>query len=276
MSAVPVDPSTASLAGRNAIVTGAAQGIGAAIARGLAAYGADVALCDRNANGLATTAADVKATGRQALTGVLDVRDGDAVAQWVTEVDAGLGAVDILVNNAGGGFWSAFLDVKAKGQAALVDENFTSVTHFIRNCVPVMPPAPRGGSIINITSIEAFRAAPGFAIYAAMKAAVESLTKTLALELVDRAVRVNCIAPDAMPTEGDAVLAEAVHGEGSGIAAYGAKVPLGLGHVDDAAAAAVFLAGDLSRFVTGTTVHVDGGTYAASGWHKGPNGNYTL
>jgi NAD(P)-dependent dehydrogenase (short-subunit alcohol dehydrogenase family) len=85
-------------------------------------------------------------------------------------------------------------------------------------------------------------------------------------------VRVNCIAPDAIPTEGDAGLAEAVHA--GGVADYGAKVPLGLGHVDDAAAAAVFLAGDLSRFVTGTTIHLDGGTFAASGWHKGPSGNY--
>jgi NAD(P)-dependent dehydrogenase (short-subunit alcohol dehydrogenase family) len=271
---VPVAPPNASLAGRNAIVTGAAQGIGAAIAGALANFGADVAMCDRNEDGLATTAAAVEAAGRRALTGVLDVRDADAVAQWLAEVDAGLGAVDILVNNAGGGFWSPFLDVGPKGQTALVDENFTSVTHFIRGTVPLMPPPPRGGSIINITSIEAFRAAPGFAIYAAMKAAVESLTKTLALELVDRAIRVNCIAPDAMPTEGDAGLAEAVHA--GGIADYAAKVPLGLGNVDDAAAAAVFLAGDLSRFVTGTTVHVDGGTYAASGWHKGPSGNYEL
>jgi len=202
----------------------------------------------------------------------VDVASEADVARMADETVAQCGAIDILVNNAGGGFWSAFLDVRAKGQAALVDENFTSVTHFIRGCVPLMPPPPRGGSIINITSIEAFRAAPGFGIYAAMKAAVESLTKTLALELADRRVRVNCIAPDAIPTEGDAGLAEAVHA--GGVGDYGAKVPLGLGHVDDAAAAAVFLAGDLSRFVTGTTIHLDGGTFAASGWHKGPSGNY--
>jgi len=271
---VPVDPSTPSLAGRSAIVTGAAQGIGAAIACGLAAYGADIAMCDRNEDGLAATVAAVQALGRRTLTGVLDVRDPEAVARWLVDVAGGFDTVDVLVNNAGGGFWAPFLDVRPKGQTALVDENFTSVTHFIRGCAPLMPPPPRGGSIINITSIEAFRAAPGFAVYAAMKAAVESLTKTLALELVDRGIRVNCIAPDAMPTEGDASLAEAVHA--NGMSDYAAKVPLGLGHVDDAAAAAVFLAGDLSRFVTGTTIHVDGGTYAASAWHKGPSCNYEL
>ena len=269
---MPLDPNTPSLAGRTAVVTGAAQGIGAAIARAFAAYGADVAMCDRDEAGLATTAGAIETAGRRAVTGVLDVRDADAVSRWLGDLSTAFGAVDILVNNAGGGFWSAFLDVRPKGQAALVDENFTSVTHLIRGCVPLMPPPPRGGSIINITSIEAFRASPGFGIYAAMKAAVESLTKTLALELADRRVRVNCIAPDAIPTEGDAGLAEAVHA--GGVGDYGAKVPLGLGHVDDAAAAAVFLAGDLSRFVTGTTIHVDGGSFAASGWHKGPSGNY--
>ena len=92
-----------------------------------------------------------------------------------------MGSIDILVNNAGGGFRADFLDVNDKGQDALVRENFTSVTNFVRACVPKMP--ERGGSIVNITSIEAHRAAPGFAIYSAMKAAVANLTQTLALEL---------------------------------------------------------------------------------------------
>jgi NAD(P)-dependent dehydrogenase (short-subunit alcohol dehydrogenase family) len=265
-----IDREAASLAGRTAIVTGAAQGIGEAIALGLAAYGADVAVCDRNEEGLSATATAIEALGRRVQTGVLDVRDSDAVTRWLVDVERDLGPVDVLVNNAGGGFWSPFLEVRAKGEAALIAENFTSVTQFIRECVPRMHPAPRGGSIINITSIEAFRAAPGFGIYAAMKAAVESLTKTLALELAARSIRVNCVAPDAIPTAGDAGLAAAVHTDG--VDDYGQKVPLGMGDVDDAAAAAVFLAGDLSRFITGTTVHLDGGTFAASGWVKGPDG----
>jgi NAD(P)-dependent dehydrogenase (short-subunit alcohol dehydrogenase family) len=190
----------------------------------------------------------------------LDVRDGDAVDGFLDTVKAELGEGDILVNNAGGGFYANFLDVNAKGQDSLVRENFVSVTHFIRGAVPLMP--ERGGSIINLTSIEAHRAAPGFAVYSAMKAAVASLTSSLALELGPRHVRVNCIAPDVIPTPGI--------GQEMGV-----HTPLPLeGHVDDIAAAAVFLASDMSRFVTGTTIHVDGGNLAAGGWHRNEQGTY--
>ena len=121
---------------------------------------------------------------------------------------------------------------------------------------------PDGGSIINLTSIEAHRAAPDFAIYGAMKAAVASLTRSLSLELGDRGIRVNCIAPDVIPTPGV--------GEMLGVAPRMA-LPV-RGHVDDVAGAAVYLAGRLSRFVTGTTIHVDGGNDAAGGWHREPDG----
>ena len=187
---------------------------------------------------------------------------------WAAEIDRELGQVDILVNNAGGTFYAHFFDTNAKGERMLVDENFTSVTNFVRACVPLMPV---GGSIINVTSIEAHRAAPGFGIYAAMKAAVESLTKTLALELAPRRIRVNTIAPDAIPTSGDEVNAEAV---GSDRAAYDKKVPLGWGTVDDCAGPIVFLATDLSAFMSGTTLHVDGGSHAASGWVRREDGTY--
>jgi 3-oxoacyl-[acyl-carrier protein] reductase len=268
----PLDESITSLAGKVAVVTGAAQGIGEATAIALARFGADVAMCDRQPDGLKATAAAVADLGRAVVSTVLDVRDGDAVESFLSEVKDRFGRVEVLVNNAGGGFHAQFLDVNAKGQSVLVDENFTSVTHFVRGCVPLMTD---GGSIVNITSIEAFRAAPGFGIYAAMKAAVESLSRTLALELSDRQIRVNTIAPDAIPTPGDASLGEAAHGGGSAHDMYAPKIPLGWGTTEDCAAAVVYLASGLSRFVTGTTLHVDGGTMAGSGWQRRPDGGWT-
>lgn len=253
-------PEHVTLEGKVALVTGAAQGIGEAIALAFAKFGASVAMCDRNADGLAYVSKEIDGLGQRVVTGVLDVRDSDQVAAFVDDAVRALGhRVDVLVNNAGGGFLADFLDVNAKGQDALVRENFSSVTHFIRACVPHMQ---QGGSIINITSIEAHRAAPGFAVYSAMKAAVANLTQTLALELGDRLIRVNCIAPDVIPTPGLPDMLD-----------VSARMALPVeGNVDDVAGAAVFLATDLSRFVTGTTIHVDGGNFAAGGWHRRPDG----
>jgi 3-oxoacyl-[acyl-carrier protein] reductase len=254
---MPLTPASALLTDRFVLVTGAAQGIGAAVAGACARFGADVAICDRDADGLARTAADVEASGRRAVTGVLDVREGEAVRDWVGT----LSHVDVLVNNAGGGFRAEFLDVNDKGQDSLVRENFTSVTNFVRASVPLMPTDGRA-SIVNITSIEAHRAAPGFAIYSAMKAALVNLTKSLALELGDRRIRVNCVAPDVIPTPG-------IGGD------LPVKTPLPVaGHVDDVAGAVIYLASDLGRFVTGTTIHVDGGNLAAGGWWRAPDGTW--
>ena len=254
---MPLQPNSILLTDRVAIVTGAAAGIGKAVARALARFGAHLAICDRDAAGLAATAGEVTAIGRTVVSAVLDVRDGELVRRFVDEVRAQLGAVDILVNNAGGGFAAPFLDVNEKGQDALVRENFTQVTHCIRATVPLMTSGR--GSIINVTSIEAHRAGPGFAVYSAMKAAVANLTKSLALELGARMIRVNCIAPDVIPTPG--------------IGDVPVRTPLPrAGHVDDVAGVAVFLASDLSQFITGSTIHVDGGNWAAGGWRRGPQG----
>ncbi|HEY2814674.1 MAG TPA: SDR family oxidoreductase [Acidimicrobiales bacterium] len=255
-------PDDALLTGKCAIVTGAAQGIGEAIAMAFARFGASLALCDRDADGLSRVARAIDDIGRPVVTGVLDVRDRQQVDAFVADAVAALThRVDVVVNNAGGGFPSAFLDVNDKGQDALIRENFSSVTHVVRACMPHMS---AGGSIINLTSIEAHRAGPGYAVYSAMKAAVDSLTKSLALELGDRGIRVNCIAPDVIPTPGV--------GELEGVAPRMA-LPV-RGHVDDVAGAAVFLAGGMSRFVTGTTIHVDGGNHAAGGWQRQPDGSW--
>ncbi len=241
------------LGGRVAIVTGGARGIGRATTQRLARHGASVAACDRSP-----------------VPGVepVDVRDDDATAEFVSAVVARFGRVDVLVNNAGGSFCAPMLDVNDKGEAMLIAENFTQVTHLIRRVVDAMP---AGGSIVNITSVEAHQASPGFAIYAAMKAAVANLTRSLALELADRGIRVNAVAPDAVSTGGE-------HDARGQMGASGIRFepvttpPLGfLGDPEDVAGAVLYLASDLARFVTGTTIHVDGGTHAAGGWRRTPD-----
>lgn len=250
------------------LITGAAQGIGEGIARTFAAAGAKVALCDRQGDKLDAVAASLRAEGHEVHTGVFDVRDPEAVAAWCGEVGERWGVIDSLVNNAGGGFVANFMDISARGEAALIAENFTSATAFVRHAVPLMT---RGGSIINVTSVEAFRAAPGFSIYGAMKAALEHLTRTLALEL-SPSIRVNSISPDAVPTAGDEGLAS-TFGD-SHYDTYVGGLALGTGTAAAIGDVALFLASDLSRFVTGDSLHADGGSYAASGWSRGADGMF--
>src|SRR3954449_2244196 len=156
------------LTDRVAVITGAANGIGRATALLYARCGASVAICDREAAALAEVVAEVEALGRPVLSAELDVRDAEAVDRFVESIDARFDRVDVLVNNAGGTFVAPFLDTAPKGEASLIAENFTQATHFIRRVVPLMTD---GGSIINLTSIEAHQAGPGFSTYAAMKSA---------------------------------------------------------------------------------------------------------
>ena len=159
------------------------------------------------------------------------------------------------------------------GWDALIKTNFTWLLHSTQLAVARMQTA--GGSIINITSIEAHRAAPGYAVYAAMKAGVTSLTRTLAIELAPKGIRVNTIAPDYIVTPGLASLTEGVREE---VVALQHRIgtPMGrVGQLEDAGGCALFLASNLSSFVTGTTLHPDGGAIASAGWFNWPDGGYS-
>jgi 3-oxoacyl-[acyl-carrier protein] reductase len=267
-------PDSMLLTDRRALVTGAARGIGRATAIALARFGAHVAVCDRLGDELAGTVDEITGLGREAPSVVLDVRDTAAVQGWVEALAGEWPDLHVLVNNAGGGFFARVAELSAKGQAALIAENFTQVVDVTRACVPLLArgaAAEGGASVVNVTSVEAHRAGPGFGIYSAMKAGVENLTKTLALELATQRVRVNAVAPDMIPTPGDDFLSDE---SGAVSATEWARTPWPeVGDPDDVAAAAVWLSSPSARFVTGSTVHVDGGTLAASGWKRRVEGD---
>jgi len=263
-----MEPSSVLLDGRVAVVTGGGAGIGRGIARGMAAFGATVAVWERNAD---TAAAAGQEVGGLGLT--VDVRDGGEVDAALARTTEELGPVSILVNNAGGVFSSPLLETSDNGFDALYRANLRHVLLCTRRVARQMVDRGLGGSIISVTSIEGVRAAPGYAAYAAAKAGVINFTKTAALELAPHGIRVNALAPDITMTEGMAAVAPPGAEEH-----FGFTVPMGRpGHVDEMAGAAVFLAGPLSSYITGQTIHVDGGTHAASGWYHHPeHGGYVL
>jgi NAD(P)-dependent dehydrogenase (short-subunit alcohol dehydrogenase family) len=258
------------LTGKVGVVTGAGAGIGKGVALALARFGADVAICDRDEVTLEQARLECAALGVRVIATHLDVRNADGVTKWFGEVGTEFGRVDIVVNNAGGTFQALFEDTNPKGEETLIRENFTSATDVIRKALPLLAD---GGSIINVTSIEASRGCPGLSIYGAMKAALENLTMSLALELGERGIRVNTIAPDSIISPGGQDVATRPPSEftlpGLGKGSYVPMTPLRfVGDPDDVAAAVVYLAGPMGRFITGITLRVDGGNHAAGGWFR--------
>ena len=249
------------------IVTGGGAGIGSGVARGFAACGAKVALFERDAERAKRTAGEIEESGGEALGLAVDVREGEAVGEAVAETLSRFGRIDVLVNNAGGVFAAPFLETREKGWDAMHRANLKHIYHCTHPVAHQMVEQGQGGSIINVVSIEGVRAAPLYSTYAAAKAGAINFTKTLALELAPHRIRVNAIAPDICVTEG---LAELMSEEALDRARY--TVPLGrLGDPADIAGVAVFLASSLASYVTGETLHVDGGTHAAGGWYQYPD-----
>ena len=270
----------AGLKGKTAVIIGGASGIGAAVTLALAAEGVDVAVCDILADAIEPTRQLANALGVRAIGAHADAVDRVALGAFYREVEAQFGAIDILINLAGGTLRRNFADGDAESDERDIQRNYGYVLASTRLAIPLIRKTGRGGSIINFTTIEAHRGAATFAVYAGAKAATANFTAALAVELGGEGIRVNCIAPDTTPSAGNA---DAVPGIGAAfatlpplVAGRGMAMYVPLKRVpmpDDLADAAVFLASDLSRSVTGTTLHVDGGTKAASGFLDWPYGD---
>ena len=236
-----------------ALVTGAARGIGQAIALQLAGDGADLALCDVKAEWLEETAGKVRALGRRAETYAMDVANGAAVGEAVAKIVADFGRIDVLVNNAGITRDTLLIRMTEEDWDAVLDINLKGAFLVTKAVVKTMM-KQRSGSIVNIASVVGIMGNPGQANYTASKAGLIALTKTTAKELGSRNVRVNAVAPGFIRTAMTDKLAEPVK------EAMLKMVPLGrLGEPEDVAKAVAFLASDAAAYVNGQTLAVCGG-----------------
>jgi len=245
-----------SLAGKKALVTGASRGIGQVIAVAFAQAGADVALAARGADGLAATAKEVRNLGRQAVEIPADLTVQETAATVVAEAIDRLGHLDIVVNNAGGSsFMVPFLDLRLSGWEKVLRLNLDATMRICQAAGAHMT-ARGGGSIINIASVAGLAAAPSLAPYGAAKAAVVSLTKTLASEWGRAGVRVNALCPGWTATELNRTLWDSPDGGQATVA----SVPMGRwAKPEEMAGPAIFLASEASSFMTGQVLVIDGG-----------------
>jgi len=249
-----------SLRGKTAIVTGGGLGIGRSIAIELARAGADVAICSRKIEHLEPTVKTIRDLGRRAVAMAVDVRDEDQVKAVVERAVSEFGRLDVMVNNAGASFRAKFEDISLNGWNAVVGINLNGV--FL-GCKWAGRQMLRQGSgvIINIASIAGIYGATMMAHYGAAKSAVITLTRELGIAWGRHGIRVNCIAPGPVETEGYlGVLHKAGPDAEKTYQAVAARVAMGRwGKVEEIAYPCIFLASDASSFMTGATIVVDGG-----------------
>ena len=248
---------SAVLEGQVALVTGASRGIGRAVAMELARMGAEVIGTATSESGAAQISAALAEAGLKGVGLQLDVTDAAACEAAVSGIEKAHGAVRILVNNAGITRDNLAMRMKDEEWDAVIDTNLKAVFRMSRLVMRGMMKA-RGGRIVNITSVVASSGNPGQANYAAAKAGVGGMTRALARELGSRNITVNCVAPGFIDTDMTRALPDAARDALVGQIAVGR-----LGQPEEIAAAVGFLASPAASYVSGTTLHVNGGMYMA-------------
>jgi 3alpha(or 20beta)-hydroxysteroid dehydrogenase len=263
--------SAKTLAGKKALVTGGARGIGAAIAQALASAGAAIMIADILEDVGKDTAATIAKSGAKTGFVRLDVTDDQQWERAVATTVSALGGYDILVNNAGIEITSLVIDVRAEDLRRMCDVNIVGVGLGMKHAFRAMRPggaAGAGGAIVNIASVAATIAFPAIAGYSGTKSAVDRMTRVAAMEAgkLGYGVRVNCLYPGLVPTDmgmqlaGDIVKVGLAPDPNAAVASVVEQTPLGrLGEVSDIADAAVFLCSNEARFITGAGLPVDGG-----------------
>ncbi len=244
------------LEGKVAVVTGASKGMGAEISRHLAAEGAAVAVNYSSSRaGAEKVVADIQSRGARAVAIQADVSKPEDVKRLFAEAKKAFGRLDVLINNAGIYNFVALPAITPEHFHKHFDLNVLGLIMATQEAVKLF--GPEGGSIVNISSVASTAALAGSGVYSATKAAVDSLTRTLAAELGPRKIRVNGVAPGAVATEGGA---EFTDPNGDFAKSYIAGSKLGrTGTPDDVAPAVVFLASEDAKWITGETLVISGG-----------------